>query len=103
MKRHYSGALRDALVFAVLAIVWTVPRADAQSYPSRPIRLIVPASVSTPPDIVSRIVVNALNESEGWTIVVENKPGGAQLLGTREALKQPADGYTLLTVGFPLT
>jgi tripartite-type tricarboxylate transporter receptor subunit TctC len=103
MKRHYSAALRDALVVAAIAMVWTATRADAQSYPSRPIRLIVPASVSTPPDIVSRIVVNAVNESEGWTIVVENKPGGAQLLGTREALKQPADGYTLLTVGFPLT
>ena len=103
MKRHCLVALRNALVFAALAIVWTAPRAEAQSYPSRPIRLIVPASVSTPPDIVSRIVVNALNESEGWTIVIENKPGAAQLLGTREALKQPADGYTLLTVGFPLT
>ena len=103
MKWLYSAALRSALVFAALAIVWTASRAEAQSYPSRPIRLIVPASVSTPPDIVSRIVVNALNESEGWNIVVENKPGAAQLLGTREALKQPADGYTLLTVGFPLT
>ena len=103
MKWLYSAALRNALVVAAIAVVWTASRADAQSYPSRPIRLIVPASVSTPPDIVSRIVVNALNESEGWTIVVENKPGGAQLLGTREALKQPADGYTLLTVGFPLT
>ena len=103
MKRRYSAALRNALVVAAIALVWTAPRADAQPYPSRPIRLIVPASVSTPPDIVSRIVVNALNESEGWTIVIENKPGAAQLLGTREALKQPADGYTLLTVGFPLT
>jgi tripartite-type tricarboxylate transporter receptor subunit TctC len=103
MKRYCSAAWCTALVFSALAIVWTAPRAEAQSYPSRPIRLIVPASVSTPPDIVSRIVVNAVNESEGWNIVVENKPGGAQLLGTREALKQPADGYTLLTVGFPLT
>jgi tripartite-type tricarboxylate transporter receptor subunit TctC len=103
MKRRYSAVLCSALVVVAIALVCPAPRADAQSYPSRPIRLIVPASVSTPPDIVSRIVVNALNESEGWTIVVENRPGAAQLLGTREALKQPADGYTLLTVGFPLT
>jgi tripartite-type tricarboxylate transporter receptor subunit TctC len=103
MKWLYSAALHNALVVAAIVLAWTAPRADAQSYPSRPIRLIVPASVSTPPDIVSRIVVNALNESEGWNIVVENRPGAAQLLGTREALKQPADGYTLLTVGFPLT
>ena len=103
MKWHSLATWCNALVLAAIAVAWTAPRADAQTYPSRPIRLIVPASVSTPPDIVSRIVVNAVNESEGWNIVVENKPGGAQLLGTREALKQPADGYTLLTVGFPLT
>jgi tripartite-type tricarboxylate transporter receptor subunit TctC len=103
MHRYRPAALRNALVLAAIATLWAAPRADAQPYPSRVIRLIVPASVSTPPDIVSRIVVNAVDESEGWNIVVENKPGAAQLLGTREALKQPADGYTLLTVGFPLT
>jgi tripartite-type tricarboxylate transporter receptor subunit TctC len=79
------------------------PRAEAQSYPSRPIRIIVPASVSTPPDIIIRIVANAINESEGWTTVVENKPGAGQVVGTHEVLKQPADGYTVMTVGFPLT
>jgi tripartite-type tricarboxylate transporter receptor subunit TctC len=102
MKRHCLAALCNALVIAAIAVAWTAPRADAQPYPSRPIRDIVPASVSTPPDIVSRIVVNALNESEGWNIVVENRPGAGQVLGAREALRQPADGYTLLTVGFPL-
>src|SRR5579863_2439844 len=79
------------------------PRAHAQSYPSRPIRIIVPASVSTPPDIITRIAVNAINESEGWNMVVEDRPGAGQVLGAREVLKQSADGYTLLTVGFPLT
>ena len=103
MKRYYSAGLCDALLFAAVAVLWTAPRADAQSYPTRPIRDIVPASVSTPPDIVSRIVANAVNESEGWNIVVENRAGAGQVLGAREALKQPADGYTYLTVGFPLT
>ena len=103
MKRTCSAALGGALVFVAFAMLWTAPRAEAQSYPARAIRDIVPASVSTPPDIVSRIVVNAINVSEGWNVVVENRPGAGQVLGAREALKQPADGYTFLTVGFPLT
>ena len=103
MKRYGSVGLCSALLFATAATLWAVSCANAQSYPTRPIRDIVPASVSTPPDIVSRIVANAVNESEGWNIVVENRPGAGQVLGAREALKQPADGYTLLTVGFPLT
>jgi tripartite-type tricarboxylate transporter receptor subunit TctC len=78
-------------------------RAHSESYPSRSIRIIVPTSVSTPPDIVSRIVANALSESEGWSVVVENKPGAVQTLGASEVLKQPADGYTMLAVGTPVT
>jgi tripartite-type tricarboxylate transporter receptor subunit TctC len=46
------GGLRNALVVAAIAFACTAPRGAAQPYPSRPIRLIVPASVSTPPDIV---------------------------------------------------
>jgi tripartite-type tricarboxylate transporter receptor subunit TctC len=104
MNQYRSVGLWNALLFAMAAaMLWTAPRVEAQSYPTHPIRDIVPASVSTPPDIVSRIVANAVNESEGWNIVVENRPGAGQVLGAREALKQPADGYTLLTVGFPLT
>ncbi len=95
---------RLTLFFAVATcLLFQTPRTDAQSYPSRPIRIIVPASVSTPPDIVMRIAANAINASEGWNMVVENRPGAGQVLGAREVLKQPADGYTLLTVGFPLT
>src|SRR5580692_9447132 len=102
----HRGLLHGSLFASFVAttcVVFLASRADAQSYPSRPIRIIVPASVSTPPDIVTRIAVNAINASEGWNMVVENRPGAGQVLGAREVLKQPADGYTLLTVGFPLT
>ncbi len=102
----HRGLLHRSLFASFVAttcVVFLASHADAQSYPSRPIRVIVPASVSTPPDIIARIVVNAVNESEGWNMVVENRPGAGQVLGVREVLKQPADGYTILTVGFPLT
>jgi tripartite-type tricarboxylate transporter receptor subunit TctC len=91
------------LVLIGFAILFgTTNRVRADSYPSRTIRIIVPTSVSTPPDIVSRIIATALNESEGWSVVVENKPGAVQTLGAIEVLKQPADGYTLLAVGTPV-
>ena len=73
----------------------------AQPYPSGVIRIVVPYSASTPPDIFARIVANALSEGEGWNVIVENKPGAVGTIGAMEALKRPADGYTLLSVGTP--
>ena len=49
--------------------------AFAQSFPSNAIRIVVPASASTPPDILARIIATALSDGEGWKVVVEDKPG----------------------------
>jgi tripartite-type tricarboxylate transporter receptor subunit TctC len=67
------------------------------------IRFVVPASASTPPDILARIVANALSDVEGWRTIVEDKPGAVMTLGIGEVLKQPADGYTLFSVTTPIT
>jgi tripartite-type tricarboxylate transporter receptor subunit TctC len=75
--------------------------AKAQTYPSGMIRMIVPSPAGTPPDIMGRIVANALSESEGWRVIVENKVGAIQTIGLAEALKQPADGYTLASIALP--
>lgn len=79
------------------------PTARAQSFPSNVIRFVVPASASTPPDILARIVANALTDLEGWKTIVEDKPGAVMTLGIGEVLKQPADGYTLFSVTTPIT
>ena len=76
--------------------------AFAQSYPSNVIRIVVPFSASTPPDILARIIATALSDGEGWKVVVENKPGAVMTIGVMEVLKQPADGYTLLSVTAPI-
>src|SRR5262245_20250605 len=76
--------------------------ACAQSFPSNVIRIVVPTSASTPPDILARIIASALSEGEGWKVVVENKPGAVMTIGTMEALHQPADGHTLLSVTAPI-
>ena len=76
--------------------------ARAQNFPSGVIRIIAPVSVSTPPDILARIIANALSDGEGWKVVVENKPGGVGSIGATEVLKQPADGQTILSVSSPV-
>src|SRR4249920_3867744 len=76
-------------------------RALGQSFPSNVIRIVVPYSASTPPDILARIVATALSEGEGWNVIVENKPGAVMTIGVTEVLKQPADGYTLLSITAP--
>jgi tripartite-type tricarboxylate transporter receptor subunit TctC len=73
-----------------------------QSFPSNTIRIVVPASVSTPPDILARLIATALSDDEGWKVVVENKPGAVMTIGVTEVLKQPADGHTLLSVTAPI-
>ncbi len=97
---------RRTLIKGVAAIGLAALACDlaaAQTYPTKPIRILVPAPAGSPPDILARIIGNALGESEGWTVVVENKPGGAMTIGTNEALRQPADGYTVLSVTSPIT
>jgi tripartite-type tricarboxylate transporter receptor subunit TctC len=76
-------------------------RALGQSFPSNVIRIVVPYSASTPPDILARIIATALAEGEGWNVIVENKPGAVMTIGVTEVLKQPADGYTLLSITAP--
>jgi tripartite-type tricarboxylate transporter receptor subunit TctC len=73
-----------------------------QPFPSNVIRIIVPNSASTPPDILARIVATALSDGEGWNVIVENKPGAVMTIGAMEVLKQPADGHTLFSVTAPI-
>ena len=84
------------LPLLTLAVFGPFSTAAAQTYPSGVIRIVVAGAAGTPPDIVSRIVANELSQSEGWRVLVENKPGAMQTLGSGEVLKQPADGYTVL-------
>src|SRR6266849_6929208 len=68
----------------------------AQAYPAKPIRLIVPFPPGGGTDIAARTIANKLSDSVKWTFVVENKPGAGGNLGVEQAVKSPADGYTLV-------
>jgi tripartite-type tricarboxylate transporter receptor subunit TctC len=93
---------RRALLAAVPLLALAAP-ALAQPAPDRPIRVVVPFAPGTPPDVLSRIVATALGESEGWRMVVENRPGAIGALGAAEVLRQPADGMTLMAATLPMS
>lgn len=86
---------RTALLLAIgLALVTTA--ADAQSYAQRPVRLIVGFGAGGPTDIPARFIADKLGTILKQRVIVENKPGAAGMLATRDAIAQPADGHTLL-------
>ena len=70
--------------------------ATADEFPSRPIKIYVPTAVATPPDLITRIIAGEIQKEEGWTVVVENKPGAAQTLAANDVARAAPDGYTIL-------
>ena len=84
---------RHALAVALLL---TASAAVAQDYPTKPIRLIVPFGAGGGSDYVGRLVGVKLTEQTGQTVVVDNRPGAASLVGTEIAQRAAPDGYTLL-------
>jgi tripartite-type tricarboxylate transporter receptor subunit TctC len=90
-----AGLLLAAMFFSV------APRAHAQEYPSRPIRLIIPWPPGGITDVVSRGLGIALTESLGQQVIPDNRPGAAGTLGVSIAAKANADGYTMLMTDVP--
>jgi len=70
--------------------------AQAQDYPSKPIRILVPFAPGGAVDTSTRILTQKMTERLGWQFVVENRPGGNGFIATTAVAKSPADGYTLL-------
>ena len=101
MKKRLHHFAPIGLPVLALSIALAASPAGAQSYPSGMIRIIGGTAAGTPPDIVARIIANELAETEGWRVVVENKPGAIQTIGAAEVLKQPADGQTILSIALP--
>ena len=86
--------LKLLLTGAVVATL--VSNASAQSYPVRPIRLLVPFSPGGGTDLLSRIVGQKMSENMGQPIVVENRPGGNTLIASEAVVRAAPDGYTLI-------
>jgi tripartite-type tricarboxylate transporter receptor subunit TctC len=92
------------LCFMVALFAASVLPASAQTiYPSKPIRLVVPAALSTPIDIISRVLAERLGAVLGQPVVVDLRPGATGAVGAVDVLKQPADGYTLMITYMPMS
>ena len=84
------------LALFLLAFVTSAAAQSPVTYPTKPVRIVVPFPAGGALDLVTRIVGQKLEESWGQSIVVENRPGGGTLIGTQAVARAPADGYTLL-------
>ncbi|MDX3905857.1 MAG: tripartite tricarboxylate transporter substrate binding protein [Pigmentiphaga sp.] len=112
MRHHITGepcarpgalsiSRRAVLALGLAAAALTV---QAQTYPDRPIKLIVPFSPGGTTDVIGRLVATALGEEIGQTVVVDNKGGAGSILGTDLGAKAPPNGYTLvITNGAAIT
>jgi len=95
-RRMLVGAFSSGPIAALaLLTVFALPSA-AQEFPTKPIRIVVPSGPGIGTDLIARLIAQRLNERLGWTVLVDNKPGGNYLIGSQAVLQQPADGHTVL-------
>lgn len=82
--------------FGLLLVAGAIPLAQAQDYPVKPIRVIVPAEAGGSPDVLARLLASKLHERLGQPVVVENRAGASQMIGSDAVAKASPDGHTLL-------
>jgi tripartite-type tricarboxylate transporter receptor subunit TctC len=96
LRRQFLHLTAGAAVLPVIARV-----TKAQTYPARPVRLVVGFAAGSTTDILARLMGQWLSQRLGQQFVVENRPGAATNIGTDTVAHAPADGYTLLFAGSP--
>jgi len=97
MKLPRRRFLQLAAGAAALPIMSRIAR--AQTFPSRPLRIVVPTAAGGPNDILTRLIGQWLSEHLGQPVIVENRPGAGTNLATEVVVRAPPDGYTLFSAG----
>ena len=87
-----------AQVGLLTALVWGSVAAASEAYPARPVHLLVGSPAGSSPDIIARIVAQALTDRLSQPFVIENRPGAGSNLAVEAVVKAAPDGYTLLWV-----
>lgn len=88
--------LPRSLKLIAVALALGAGLAHAQSYPNRPVKIVVPFAAGGPADNYARFMAQRLSDELKQAFVIDNKPGAGSIIGTDFAAKSPADGYTLL-------
>src|SRR5262249_57376187 len=97
MARLHFAPLHSVAAFVVaLASVVAAPAGRAETYPSRPITVIVPFAAGGVTDIVARLVSDRMSKSLGQSVIVENVGGAGGTIGVTRLFRSPPDGYTLV-------
>ena len=84
------------MLSTVLAALLLAAGAQAQTYPAKPVRWIVPSAPGDGSDITARLIGERVGRALGQTVVIDNKPGAGGVLGSEQAARAPADGYTMI-------
>ena len=88
--------MQRKFIVALVALVWSCAGVLADTYPSRPVRVIIPAGAGSAVDVIPRIVFDELSARLGQPVIVENRAGGGTIIGTGAVAKADPDGYTIL-------
>ncbi|CAG0982025.1 hypothetical protein BURK1_01797 [Burkholderiales bacterium] len=96
LRRSLALARPAACALLALATALAVPHAVAQSFPSKPVRLVIPFPPGGSLDNIGRLLAHKLSEGWGQQVVIENRPGAGGNIGADAVAKSPADGYTVV-------
>jgi tripartite-type tricarboxylate transporter receptor subunit TctC len=100
-SRRWLGRLLLAAAAGVAALTAALPASQAQDYPSRTVRIVVPFPAGGSADVIPRVVGDFLSRKWGHPVVIENRPGAAGNIGSELVYKADPDGYTLLSAPPP--
>jgi tripartite-type tricarboxylate transporter receptor subunit TctC len=103
MRQSRCDTCGRLLLFVLLLALTGIPDAFTDTYPNRPIRLIVPFAAGGLNDVVARLVAPYLEKSLGQPVIVDNRPAASGIVGTEATAKAPPDGHTLLMVASSFT
>ncbi len=88
--------LRRSLLLGAIAGLVLADLAQAQTYPSKPVRIVVPYAAGGPADVMVRAISQSMGDSWGQPFIVDNKPGANEIIAAELVAKSPGDGYTFL-------